>query len=291
MAVVKGSEQDFLEIRRYSPMKQWRNRALIGVAAVFIITCVYFWGSYSSLSEIEELSQSNATLTASLAERNLQLTSISQRASVLEKGGEVDRQAADGMRKLVRDLQTQVAKLEEDVTFYKGIMAPNSVDKGLRVSKIEIKPSKKGRFRYSVMMTQVADNSRFVKGVAALNVVGLIKGKRVVIPIRDLDDKVTTLGTKFRFRYYQELAGEITLPPSFVAQQLQVVLQSTGAKSQRLEKTHPWPGTVSKAPTKAAKPAAKPKPVSQAKTPAKPAPKKTVKKPTEASPKPASPTN
>merc|ERR1712000_635116 len=46
--------------------------------------------------------------------------------NAMEKGGEVDRKATEGIRQTVKELKAQIATLEEEVAFYKGIMAPSS---------------------------------------------------------------------------------------------------------------------------------------------------------------------
>ena len=141
----------------------------------------------------------------------------------------------------MKELKVQVATLEEEVSFYKGIMAPSGQDKGLRISKIDIQPlDQANTFRYSIMMTQVADNTSYIKGLAAVNFVGLENGKRKMLPLRDLDAKVDELGVKFSFRYFQEVVGEVVLPANFKVEQVQVVLQSSGRKAQRVEETIEW---------------------------------------------------
>ena len=118
-------------------------------------------------------------------------------------------------------------------------MAPSSNDRGLRVSKIDIAALENaGSFRYSIMLTQVADNSSYISGLAAVNFVGLRNGERVILPLRDLDSSVTDLGVKFRFRYFQEISGELQLPEQFVPEQVQVVLQSNGRQGTACRTNH-----------------------------------------------------
>jgi hypothetical protein len=120
-------------------------------------------------------------------------------------------------------------------------MAPSGQDKGLRISKIDIQPlDQPNKYRYSIMMTQVADNTSYIKGLTAVNFVGLEAGKRKIIPLREIDQNVSELGVKFSFRYFQELAGEVVLPANFKVEQVQVVLQSSGNKAQRVEETIEW---------------------------------------------------
>jgi len=201
----------------------------------------FFGGQYASLEQVYALSGERDQLQVQIISADQKILGFRQRVAVLEKGGEVDRQSAEGIRQTVKELKVQIATLEEEVSFYKGIMAPSGQDKGLRISKVNIQPlDQPNTFRYRIMMTQVADNTSYIKGLTAVNFVGLENGKRKIIPLRDLDSKVDDLGLKFSFRYFQELGGDITVPANFNIEQVQVVLQSTGSKAQRVEETIEW---------------------------------------------------
>lgn len=241
MTVVKGSKQERLSLVRYDPWQRFVHGIYFLLFTAAVAGGCFFAGQYSSLNERLALGVERDQLKEQVFAANQETRGFRQRVGALEKGGEVDRQAAEGIRQTVKSLKAQVATLEEEVSFYKGIMAPSGQDKGLRISKIGIQPIDQGsKFRYSIMMTQVADNSSYIKGVAAVNFVGMEAGKRKIIPLRELDEKVNELGVKFSFRYFQEVAGEVTLPANFKVEQVQVVLQSSGSKAQRVEETIEW---------------------------------------------------
>lgn len=243
MAIVKGSQQDELVIYQYRPGQRLRRNVYLVLFILAVGIGGYYMGLFDSMEQIETLTQTSSRLQAQLDDTELEKAALAQRVGVLEKGGEVDRKATDSIRQTVKELKAQITTLEEEVAFYKGIMAPSSNDKGLRVSKIDLTPSADSQmqFRYSIMLTQVADNSSYISGLAAVNFVGVRNGERIILPLRDLDSSVTELGVKFRFRYFQEVAGEITIPANFTPEQVQVVLQSTGSKAQRVEQTIEWP--------------------------------------------------
>jgi hypothetical protein len=241
MAVVKGSKQERLSLVRYDPWQRFIRAVYFLLFTAAVAGGCFFAGQYASLNERRALIEERDQLQEQVIEANQETRGFRQRVGALEKGGEVDRQAAEGIRQTVKSLKAQVSTLEEEVSFYKGIMAPSGQDKGLRISKIDIQAlDQDDKFRYSIMMTQVADNSSYIKGVAAVNFVGIEAGKRKIIPLRELDDQVNELGVKFSFRYFQEIAGEVKLPANFKVEQVQVVLQSSGSKAQRVEETIEW---------------------------------------------------
>lgn len=242
MAVVKGSKQDRLQLVTYDPWQRFLRFVYFVLFIAAVAVGCFFGGQYASLQQLQDLTSERDQLQEQIVAADGDIRGLRQRAAVLEKGGEVDRQAAEGIRQTVKELKSQIATLEEEVSFYKGIMAPSSQDKGLRISKVDIQPVENGdKYRYSIMMTQVADNTSYIKGLAAVNFIGLQEGQRKIIPLRELDENVSELGVKFRFRYFQEVAGEVSLPASFNVEQVQVVLQSTGGKAQRVEETIDWP--------------------------------------------------
>lgn len=240
MAVVIGSVQDELVIRRRAPgFRIWRIVWLVGL---ILATGVggYAFGYFDSRTQIKTLKEEKRYLTDGLRTSELTIEDLSQRVAVLQKGGEVDRQAAEDFRETVRALNENLANLEQEVAFYKGIMAPGSIDKGLRISKIDITPLGNRQYSYSVMLTQVVDNTNFVQGEVAVNVIGVRNGVREIVALRDLDSGVADLGIDFRFRYFQEIKGSLNIPSDFTPQQMQVVLQSRGKNSQRVEETRTW---------------------------------------------------
>ena len=242
MAVVKGSKQERLQLVAYDPWQRFRRFVYMVLFIAVIAAACFYGGQYASLQQLNALGAERDQLQEQLVAADSDIRGLRQRTAVLEKGGEVDRQAAEGIRQTVKELKSQIATLEEEVSFYKGIMAPGSQDKGLRISKVEILPLEQNlNYRYSIMMTQVADNSSYIKGLAAVNFIGQQDGQKKIIPLRELDEKVSELGLKFRFRYFQEVAGEVSLPENFNVEQVQVVLQSTGNKAQRVEETIDWP--------------------------------------------------
>ena len=97
------------------------------------------------------------------------------------------------------------------------------------------------------MLAQVASRRDYVEGVVAVNLVGKQDGESVVIPLRDVSS-VQELGMKFRFKYFQEFVGKISLPEGFEPEQIQVVAQSKGKNASRVESNKAWSELISGAP-------------------------------------------
>lgn len=158
----------------------------------------------------------------------------------LSRGVALDSVAKQSLRINIADLQDQVYALEEAVAFYRGVMAPSEENQGLRVEDFALLPTSEGRrYRYSVLLTQVKRNHSVVKGTVGIDVLGkLADGSQVTMPLQEL--AVGQVSSKFRFKYFQSLDGELVLPEGFQPLEVRVTAKAAGAKATRIEKPFTW---------------------------------------------------
>jgi hypothetical protein len=90
-------------------------------------------------------------------------------------------------------------------------------------------------------LTQVKRNERFVSGVVEMEVEGVEDGLTKLLPFATLaagDSKAL----RFRFRYFQRLAGTIQLPDRFQPRRVTIRLSPRGkGQPPGVEKTLEWP--------------------------------------------------
>jgi hypothetical protein len=159
----------------------------------------------------------------------------------LERGRAIDEQALREARNTMVNLETRISELEADVTFYRNIMAPSEAADGLQVDRFSLVPGRDdGRYGFKMVLTQVGNNKSYISGMVAVNVIGELDGEKEVIALRDLSDEIDDLGVKFRFRYFQDVEGSLTLPENFEPLEIQVVAQAEGQKASQAERTFDW---------------------------------------------------
>lgn len=182
----------------------------------------------------ERLEDKAATLENNYREAQQQLVN-------LERGKIIDEQALNQARKIIVDLETRVGGLESDLTFYKNIMAPSETSKGLQVDSFSLSRDRQAdAYNFKLVMTQVGNNKSYISGVVAVNIIGMRVDEKEVIALRDLSQEIEDLGVKFRFRYFQDVEGKLTLPDGFEPLEVQVVAQAEGRKSSQAERTFNW---------------------------------------------------
>ncbi|WP_144821388.1 DUF6776 family protein [Marinobacter piscensis] len=182
----------------------------------------------------ERLQEKVTTLEADYREARQKLVS-------LERGKLIDEQALHQARKIIVDLETRVGELNSDLTFYKNIMAPSETSEGLQVDRFSLTSNRQpGQYDFKLVLTQVGNNKSYISGVVAVNLIGMRAEEKEVIALRDLSQDIENLGVKFRFRYFQDVEGKLTLPDGFEPLEVQVVAQAKGRKASQAERTFDW---------------------------------------------------
>lgn len=219
-----------------------RRRRLVFITGVLIMSALSFLlGNYQIrqqhqkvLDQLDELAEEYALLQKSES-------TLRQQVFNLESGRNIDNFAKQEIQETIRDYKTTIEQLKKDISFYQSIMAPSENIKGLQVQNLELqKTADDKRFSYKIVLAQVADNKNYVSGLVAVNVVGMKEGNKVILPLRDVSEDQSSLGIKFKFKYFQDITGELILPSEFIPESIQVVAQADGKKASKLERTYMW---------------------------------------------------
>ncbi len=165
---------------------------------------------------------------------------------------QVDGEAAQSLKESIRGLKDQVAKLTEEVTFYKSLMAPSTLERGLQVADFELSSLEEaGRYRFHLLLTQVESRRDWVQGDIALEIHGRADPDSTaggdsatgtverVLPLTEIAEE-GTYPLKFRFRYFQDLTGVIRLPPGFTPEQVVIRAGRRGASAEAVNRTFDW---------------------------------------------------
>lgn len=241
MAVVKGSSHQRLKVVAYNPATDFVQRTLLILLLVASIIGAYLTGSWHISTQLMEVQEAREIIEDDLEVKTEAVETLTQRVAVLEEGSKLDKQANDEVRLTIKEYRDRIADLEKEVAFYKNIMAPGGESTGLHIQKLNLAAtSEEGVFKYKIVLTQLEKNQNYVNGQAAINIIGELKGKKTIYSLRDLSSEQKDLGVKFKFRYFQNIVGELKIPADFAPQEVQIILQTTGKKPVRVEKAFGW---------------------------------------------------
>lgn len=226
----------------------WRWLALALICGIFSAGGYWFGVLHGKNSEVARLGQVEVErnqLETSAIKLRKQYQAARQQQISLERGRAIDDQALNQARQSIVALETRNAQLRSDLRFYKKIMAPASVAKGLQIDRLSIDKNSEGGFDFRLVLTQVGSNKLYQSGAVAVTLVGQSGDRAEVISLRDVSPQIDDLGIKFRFRYFQDIHGSLTLPDTFVPLEVQVVAQPNGKDTVQAERTFLWRKLVS----------------------------------------------
>lgn len=219
----------------------WRQ-ALILIAVVVLCgggaLAAYQFGRATAelddtyLGSVERLNQANLATIERLEAELIE--------AELTRG--MEKEATLALKEDIRLLKDQVAALTEEVTFYKSLMAPSSLAKGLQIADFELTPmEEEGRFTFHLLLTQVETRRDWVQGEATLEVEGRMSktdgsdsvtaSEQRVLPLTEIGED-DSYPLKFRFRYFQDLTGVISLPRGFEPERIVVKAGKRNAQAQ-----------------------------------------------------------
>ena len=211
---------------------------LAKIAGVALLCLLGIWGGYKSggmkaeldmtyLESLESIKRANAAEIRDLRDSLV--------ASGLAR--EVDQQTAQELRRSIETLHGDIASLSDEVTFYKSLMAPSSLLRGLQIAEFTLAPTEHAdQFTFHLLLTQVETRRDWIQGSVQLAVYGRDEQVLSLTEIAAGD----TYPLQFRFRYFQDLSGVITLPADFEPESVIVTARRRGANTADLSKTFAW---------------------------------------------------
>ncbi len=179
-------------------------------------------------------------LSESLVELQKRYRQSRQQRVSLDRGRAIDAQALIQAQQSIVELETRNAALRSDLAFYKNIMAPASILKGLQIDRLSLNENPDGSFEFRLVLTQVGNNNRYQLGLVTISVIGQVDGSIKVLTLPELSPQFDEVGVKFRFRYFQDVKGALTLPDGFEPLKIQVVAQPKGGETGKSERIFSW---------------------------------------------------
>jgi hypothetical protein len=151
----------------------------------------------------------------------------------------VDGDASESLRQTIKSLRDELSASQEEVLFYRQLMAPSEAQRGLRIEKFELTPGGPGQIKYRLLLTQVVERHDWASGSVTLDITGTWDNEQVVLPLTDFS-KVDSYPLAFRFRYLQEFSGILAIPAELTPQAVVITAATAGKAARRVQRTFSW---------------------------------------------------
>jgi len=225
------------------PHHPWKTRALWLLAALLMLAggyTLFDYGRYLAGYDSDEASRVKQELLQVKKRLEGEIDVLRQEKALLQRARQIERQAYDDLDGTIKNLQSEILELKEELAFYRGIVSPREASTGLQLQKFSFEPhGPDGRFRYRVVLTQVLGNDRLASGRVQLQLEGIQEGESKSLTLKDVtENSVNEL--RYRFKYFQKLEGDIRLPENFNLLRATLRILPRGSERNSIEKTIDW---------------------------------------------------
>ena len=147
----------------------------------------------------------------------------------------VEAGANEQLRRTIKTLGDRIRSLEEEARFYRRLVAPTNEDAGFNIERLDISRTRDpARFAYTLVLTQAADQDRWVEGRLTVEVVGENESGRQSLSLAELSEE-SEYPIKFGLLYFEDFSGQMTLPDGFRPEEVRVAVEvDTGLRFERV---------------------------------------------------------
>lgn len=222
----------------------WHSRRGIIVVVLFLLLLIavtFEFGRYRAGYDSLATSDAYSALHLQIAELEKQHSTLHEQNAILERSGQIERQAYKQLEGAVTGLQDEILELKEELAFYRGIVSPKDATKGLIIQDFELSQGALPRhYRYKVVLTQVLNNGTVARGNLHFEVEGVQKGEQKRYTLEQMSDSKDKSGPAFRFKYFQIMEAEFMLPEGFEPIKVNLTVKPKSKAHNKLTQAFDW---------------------------------------------------
>ena len=240
--VVKGSKQERMVVVPHRPGRRvlFTFALLVGVAVSALGGWAY--GYYTTLLAQQSEQAARDDLMADLELAQTENADLRRQLAILDRASVMDQRANEEVQTTIRTLRERVAQLEQDVVYYRQVVTEETEDTGLMVGALDISATAQPeRFGYKLVLRQEdADGDTFLTGHVNVNLVGTENDEQVIYPLREVSEDEDQLDIRLRFKYFQNVEGELALPVGFEPDRIQIAAVSDEPVEKTVNQDFSW---------------------------------------------------
>jgi hypothetical protein len=212
-----------LVVRAYaSPKRRAWLLGSAGVAAALILYGMFEIGRYDAGFRVVDSVRGAWASSARVRELEAENARLRNQLTAADVGRRIDRESYKQVQSSVGDMQSQIARLTQDLSFYRGLVQPDSLVH-VKVQQMQIVPATAGRYQIKFVLMQTGKPDAVVWGTLSLVIQGLMAGKPHTLKFSDVSvDR--RAGLAYSFRYFEDYDEAVQLPPTFEPTRIDVEL-------------------------------------------------------------------
>lgn len=217
----------FVEKGKSTSLK-YRGLSWGGIVGLLILGMVagYKWGFKKHTAYFQELTTQLLVLKEQNASLVRKTEELQQTQALLEHDLQIQIEAKKNLASHLRNLQAHNIELGETMALYQTVTGAKATTQGVEIKTFKALPlAEPQTFRYSIVLSKKIASHEFAKGAVSMVIMGKINDIAMLLPVKYVDSGRND-GLPFQFRHVQELSGELSLPPGFLAEEVLLTVKN-----------------------------------------------------------------
>jgi hypothetical protein len=210
------------------------------IALVLLSLSFGGWGLWQVFAPV----QGTPLSAAQAREQQSRIDELEQRAATLARSDQISRDANRDLQGTLADRDEEIAGLRADVAFYERFVGATAQRRGLAVHELKIEPQTDQAWHFTVTLTQNLNRGAVNAGRLLVSVEGTRHGKLQRLGWSDLRQQASEPGLPYSFKYFQQVEGDLVLPPDF--QPVRVAVRLTPQSGTAVEQSFTWAAATGK---------------------------------------------
>ena len=206
------------------------RNAVLAAVGLIVVAGVGFACYLMGRGHVTAAASSIVGATSENASAEQRAVELERKLADIQLSQVVDGDANESLRQTIKSLRDELSASQDEVLFYRQLMAPSEAQRGLRVEKLELNPgTSPSEVKYRLLLTQVSDKNDWATGTVTVDIVGTSANEQVVLPLTEMT-QVESYPLAFKFRYFQDFTGALVIPEGLKPEQVVVTAATSGKR-------------------------------------------------------------
>lgn len=229
-----------LVVTQHRPWRRLVMAVLLAGGAALAIAVAFDYGHWKSIATAKVTTGKKRSLLEEVEDLRAANESLRYEIARLRRSDEINRATRQENHAQLVAVQTKNAALNQELEFYREVVAGTEVESGPKVSGIQLQSlNGEGRYRYRVVLTHVDKDDRVAEGVLNIGFRGEQGGKRKALAFSEVKESGPD-SLDFKFKHFRLFEGTIRMPDDFVPEQVQVAVRSGRGSKGSYSESYDW---------------------------------------------------
>jgi hypothetical protein len=172
------------------------------------------------------------------------IAELEQRVATLARSDQISRDANRDLQGTLAERDEEIAGLRSDVAFYERFVGSTAQRRGLNVHELHLQRQNGQAWHFTATLTQNLNRGAINRGGLTLSLEGSRNGRMQKLDWAQLRQQPSPPPLEYSFKYFQQVEGDVLLPPGLQPVRVVARLQPQGGAV--VEQSFTWAEATAK---------------------------------------------